>query len=292
MELRHLRYFVTTVEAGTVSGAAQRLHVTQPGLSRQLRQLEGELGVALFDREAGRLTPSRVGLALLPAARDVLDRVAAFRAAADFHARGRLERLTVAASTVSLTDIVAPFIAELAPEDPTVDVLVADGVSAADALAKGADLAIGPVSPGAPYRSTLLAELPVWAYVRADHGWARRRVVTAAELVEQELVVLPATFPARQSLDAALLEAGVAASAVTEAANGTVAQALAAAGRGVALVSDDPRFDLVPVKVEAGRRVLEVRLVAAWDGRHAAAATLEGLAERLGRFVRERYPAP
>ena len=50
MELRHLRYFVATVEAGTVSAAAGRLHLTQPGLSRQLRQLELDLGVELFER--------------------------------------------------------------------------------------------------------------------------------------------------------------------------------------------------------------------------------------------------
>ena len=55
MELRHIRYFVETAEAGTVSGAAARLHLTQPGLSRQLRQLERDLGMQLFDRSAGRL---------------------------------------------------------------------------------------------------------------------------------------------------------------------------------------------------------------------------------------------
>ena len=53
MELRTLRYFAQVVEAGTVSAAAEALHVTQPGLSRQLRQLERELGIPLFDRMAG-----------------------------------------------------------------------------------------------------------------------------------------------------------------------------------------------------------------------------------------------
>lgn len=54
---------------------------------------------------------------------------------------GRLERLTVGAPTVTLTDVVAPFIATLADEDPTTDVLGADGISSVEVLARGADLA-------------------------------------------------------------------------------------------------------------------------------------------------------
>ena len=74
MELRTLRYFVEIAEAGTVSAAADIVHVTQPGLSRQLRQLERELGMQLFDRVGGRLLLSPAGRDLLPRARDVLTR--------------------------------------------------------------------------------------------------------------------------------------------------------------------------------------------------------------------------
>ncbi|HWS37866.1 MAG TPA: LysR family transcriptional regulator, partial [Actinoplanes sp.] len=114
---------MATAEAGTVSGAAARLHLTQPGLSRQLRQLEKDLGVRLFDRAGGRLDVSATGRALLPQARELLQRADALKIAASFHAQGRLERLTIGAPTVTLTDVVAPFIATLAPDDPTVDVV-------------------------------------------------------------------------------------------------------------------------------------------------------------------------
>lgn len=293
MELRCLRYFVATAETGSVSAAAELLHLTQPGLSRQLRQFERQLGVDLFDRARGRLTLSVAGRAVLPSARDLLARADAFQAAAAFHAEGRLHRLTIGGPTVTITDVVAPFIATLASDDPVTDVVGADGHTPIETLRLGADLAIGTSSPPEPYGSRPLAVLPVWAYVRRDHPWAGRRTVPLGELLREALILLPTTFTARQSLDAAVAGAAAMYGSVTETANGTVAQALAAAGRGVAVASDDARFDLAPLAVDLGDdRQLHIRLVAVWDSRHAAATTIERFAGRLGAFVRGRYGAP
>lgn len=291
MQLRHLRYLAATADAGSVSAAAAAVHVTQPALSRQLRQLERDLGVGLFDRSAGRLTLSRTGLALLPAVREILAATDALQDAAAFHARGRLERLAIAAPTVTLTDVVSPFVATISADDPVVDVRVADGLSTTEMLRRGADLAIGTQRPQPPYRSRALAELPVWAYVAPDDPWADRGSVPLAELLERPLVVLPATFTAREALDAAVAAAGTAYPSLVEAGNGTIAQALAASGRGVAVVSDDPRFDLRPLAVESGGGRVAVRLVAAWDPRAVAAATVSDVAERLTAWVAQRYAA-
>jgi len=73
MDLRHLRTFVTVADLGTVSRAALRLHIAQPALSRQIIALEEELGVALFDRVAGRLTLSGAGERLLANCRGLLN---------------------------------------------------------------------------------------------------------------------------------------------------------------------------------------------------------------------------
>lgn len=292
MELRHLRYFVATAEDGTVSRAAGRLHVTQPGLSRQLRQLEQELGVGLFDRTGGRLSLSRTGRALLPLARDLLERADAFQVAATFHAHGRLDHITIAAPTVTLTDVVAPFIVTMEPDDPVAAVVMADARDPVQALHLGADLAIGIVRPRGPYRSSGLAVLPVSAYVPREHDWAGRQSVPLGEVLERPVIVLPPSVTSRQALEAAVAATGTTYASLLEAADGTVAQALAAAGRGIAVVSDDPQFGLVPIAIDAGGSPLSVRLIAVWDTRHPAAATIETLARRLGESVRNRYGVP
>jgi DNA-binding transcriptional LysR family regulator len=73
MELRHLRYFVTVADEENVTRAAARLHVSQPPLSRQIRDLERELGVSLFERSANGLRLTEAGETFLAEARGVLE---------------------------------------------------------------------------------------------------------------------------------------------------------------------------------------------------------------------------
>jgi DNA-binding transcriptional LysR family regulator len=74
MELRHLRYFVAAAQAQNVSRAALKLHVSQPALSRQIHDLEEELGFALFERSAKSVHLTEAGKTLLGEARAVLQR--------------------------------------------------------------------------------------------------------------------------------------------------------------------------------------------------------------------------
>lgn len=288
-----MRYFVAVAEAGTVSEAAKRVHVTQPALSRQIRLLERELRVTLFDRREGRLELSAAGRGFLPVVRDVLHRAEAATAAAESLAAGRLVHLTIAASPTTLTDVVAPFLATFGPQDPLPTVQESSGPEALDRLRRGADLAIVSQQPPALWSRRTLAVLPLWAYVPQEHPWVGRESVDLDELAGQPLVVLDPTFRPRQLLDQALAESGQALADPVECGNAQVAQALAAAGRGIAVVSDDPRFDLHGLRITRPREDdLSITLHAAWDPGHHAAVSLSTLAERLETFCLTRYPRP
>ena len=77
MELRHLRYFVAVAEAENVSRAALKLHISQPGISRQIRDLEAEIGFQLLERSAKSVRLTAAGKVFLAEAREVLLRVEA-----------------------------------------------------------------------------------------------------------------------------------------------------------------------------------------------------------------------
>src|SRR5262245_36937744 len=98
MELRHLRYFVGVAEAESFSRAAARLHVTQPALSRQIRALEDELGVRLFDRSTRRVRLTPEGEEVLRRSRDTLVAVDALRDRARSLGGGRAGILRVGAT--------------------------------------------------------------------------------------------------------------------------------------------------------------------------------------------------
>src|ERR1700726_3061465 len=76
MELRHLRYFVAVAEEENVSRAASKLHVSQPGVSHQIHDLEDEIGFPLFDRTAESVRLAMAGRIFLPEAREILQRTA------------------------------------------------------------------------------------------------------------------------------------------------------------------------------------------------------------------------
>jgi len=289
MELASLRTFVAIADTGSVTAAAQRLRIAQPSLSRQLRRFERELGLTLFDRTERRLVLSAAGHRFLPIARDLVTRAELAREAAASLREGALSAVVISTPGTTLTDVIAPFLATWGPDDPVAQVWEELPSEIYGALARGADLAVGTDPPPAHLAHVAVATLPVWAYVTAADPWAARGSVSLAELIGRNLLVLGAPQHARTALDRALAGARLAMDHAIEFGTPEVAQAVAAAGRGVAVLSDDPRFDLVPVGIDLAPGALVIDLYAAWPASHHAAATIRGLAGRLRTFSRQRY---
>lgn len=289
MELRILRYFLAVIDTGSVTAAAGAVHVSQPSLSRQLRGFERSLGLTLFDRRDNRLVLTSAGRQFVPIARDLVVRADRAERAATAIRAGRLDRITIAAPGTTLTDVVAPYLATWSAEDPMPSVWEESPAHIYQSLYRGADIAIG-TEPPADLDWSPIAVLPVWAFVRSDHAWAGRREVSLADLLAAELLLLRGDQHSRRSLDHAVTEAELSLGMATEFAAPEVAQAVAAAGRGVAVVSDDPRFGLEPVAIGVGaRRRLSIRLYGAWVADHPGASALAEVVQRLSAFCVARY---
>lgn len=289
MELRHVRYFLAVVDAGSVTAASQLVHVTQPSLSRQLRLFEGELGITLFTRSGGRLLLSAAGRQFVPVARDLARRADLATEAAATLAAGRLQHISIAAPGTTFTDVLAPFLATLHPDDPLPAVSEEPPQRMYAALQSGADLAIATEPPPAGLSVQRLAVLPIWAYVPLGHALAPRGSVTVAELVKETLLLLTRDYSPRRILDHSVEQSRLGYSSMLEFGTPQVAQAVAAAGRGIAVVSDDPRFDLQPLDIIGARGPLSIRLYAAWDREHHAAVAIGELARRLSDYCVARY---
>src|SRR5476649_66929 len=102
MDLRRIRTFVTVAEQGSVSSAAVRLHVSQPALSRQIGELQQELGLKLFDRVGRRLVLTTGGEQLLEDCRGLLGHAAALSERARLLRGGDTGVLKVAASPLQI----------------------------------------------------------------------------------------------------------------------------------------------------------------------------------------------
>lgn len=291
MDTRLLRYFVTVVETGTVSAAAQDLHMTQPSLSRQIRQLEQQLGLTLFFRQRGRLQLTTEGSEFYRTARDLLQRHQEAAEYAAHLAKGGMARISLAAPTTTLTDIVAPFVATFRPQDPVPSVTEMDIDADLNLALNSYDMVVAPVRWPEQAHSLHLANLPVWAYVPGHHHWAQRQSVPLKHLVQETLILPTIGFKARRVLEAALDQAQLSATTALETRHSQVAQALTAAGRGVAILTDDPRYSLHPLRILHQGQPLQIHLYTAWRPGHHAHATLKNLAQRLKEFCRDRYPA-
>jgi DNA-binding transcriptional LysR family regulator len=127
MDLRHARTFVTVAELGTVSKAALRLRIAQPALSRQISDLEQELGFKLFDRVGRRLLLTGEGEQLLSDCRGLLNYATGVGERAQQLRRSHTGVLKVAATPPHIEGVFSQFLHRFAERYPNVQIKVTEG---------------------------------------------------------------------------------------------------------------------------------------------------------------------
>ena len=299
MELRVLRYFLAVVDEGSVTAASTTVHVAQSSLSRQLRGLERELGVDLFVRGPRGLQVSVVGKTFVPMARDIVSRADTARAVMRSLATGESLGLHVAAPPTTVADIIAPFVAATGEHGVVVNIQQATPDGVYEILDRGeADVGISTLPPSGRLATAIVWEAPLYALVPVDHPLGDRNTVDLEDLLEHPLVLMDRRSVTRRVFDDAVARAGLRYEPAFESGSTHFAQALSAAGRGIAILSDDPVFGLSAVTIRAEDADLSLPLFAAWDPDHYAAERIGEVLDELRRFVVSHYapgappPAP
>jgi LysR family hca operon transcriptional activator len=242
MELRHLRYFVAVAETGSLTVAAEkRLHTAQPSLSRQIRDLEYQVGAQLMIRSARGVELTAAGRAFLDHARLALAQVEAAGEAARRAARPAKPSFALGFLTGQEMDWLPEALRILKDELPNIEVTVSSQYSPdlADALTRGKlDVAFLRPEPGSPdlvFRRVV--KEPLVVVLPSDHRLAARDAIDPDDIAGETFISVSKTAPVlRVVIDEYLKRSGVDINPAHEADNLAVAISLVASTRGVALL--------------------------------------------------------
>lgn len=287
MELHQIAYVLAVADSGSFTAAAARLHVSQSGVSTQVRKLERELGVSLFDRSARRIAVTAEGERLLPALR------AAAAAVDEVHTRASDLRGLIVGSlrigTVTALTWPAFFdaVAAIHAAHPGVDLRLIESTSTdlVHRVRTGElDVAVAAWSVEAPVglESVPVVDDALVAVVAPGHPWAARGVVGVGELARADLISFPGGTGARAAMDQMFGRAGLEAVPRWEAASPMSLTALAARAVGVAVASETTMADadgLVVLRIDDPEA--RSRLGTVWRS-EASSAAKAFLAELLG----------
>ena len=265
MELRHIRYALAVAEDRHFSRAASRLHVSQSALSAQIRDLEKELGVELFNRNSRNVGLTAAGEVYVARSREVLGAVS--RLVSDVSARSNEQvRLTVGTITSAGRVDVGRALADLTRRHPAINItarpygseVVIEGV-------RSGAIDVGIVGLAAGRLPKSFAAAPLWseptaAFVAPDHPFAQASSIRLEDLRDHTLVDFASGSEARVQTDQAFAESQVPRGKTLEANSVDLICSLTANGLGVGLLPQSmsalhPELVCIPI-TDAPHRIV------------------------------------
>ena len=300
MDLRRARTFVTVAELGTVSKAALRLRVAQPALSRQLMDLEHELGLRLFDRVGRRLLLTGAGEQLLSGCRVLLNSASAVTEQAQLLRHGDTGILKIAGSPQHIESVLSQFLHRYAERYPKVEVKISEGTgSDILSLLERGEIHLGQNLLHAVrlderhYGSLALGSVELLAACRPSMSLGHGRTIEVARLAGLPLLLMDSGFGFRRAFDAASRMAGLKPTIMFESRNPHTLLALAEAGHGVAIVPSQlqcHRYRLRIVGLAYRGRPLREPLTISWDKRRPLPRFATDYCGMLAAYMREIFP--
>ncbi|MFE9257764.1 LysR family transcriptional regulator [Streptomyces sp. NPDC006879] len=243
MQLQQLRYFTAVAETRHFTRAAERVHVSQPSLSQQIRSLERELGAELFSRARGHVALTEAGEALLPLARRILADADTARLEVQELAQLRRGRVRLGATPSLCTGLLPEVLRSYHAAHPNIRLLIEEGGShdLVRLLARGAlDLALVvlPLPPSAPALTTveLLQEDLVVISSSSAPPPGRNGQVRLVDLRDEPLVMFRHGYDLRELTVAACRAEGFEPSFTVEGGELDAVLGFVRAGLGVAVV--------------------------------------------------------
>jgi DNA-binding transcriptional LysR family regulator len=241
MNLRHLEMFRAVMRTGSFTEAARLLGVSQPAVSKMLRETERQLGLALFERKSGRIVPSAEARALHAAVEKVFFDVEHVRLLAEELQDPLRSRLRIGAIPTATMTLVPQVVAGFRRRHPDVkmEVYALPTQHIIDGVVTG-DLDLGlaySVRDHPAVEAVELAETRIVCAMRPDHPLARQQVVTAEQLRDHAYISFRLDEPISLTIIEGFRSAGVKCAPAMVVSHSFTACALAEQGAGVALVT-------------------------------------------------------
>lgn len=261
MKLQQLRYIVEVVNHNlNVSSTAEGLYTSQPGISKQVRLLEEELGIQIFTRSGKHLSQvTLAGQQIIRIAREVLEKVDAIKSVAGEYTLPDQGSLYLATTHTQARYVLPEVIRGFIQRYPRVSLHMHQGspVQIAEAVCRGnADFAIATEALHL-YDDLLMLPCYHWnrsVVMRPDHPLAGKKLITIEELANYPLVTYTFGFTGRSSLDAAFNQAGLTPQIVFTATDADVIKTYVRLGLGLGVIAHmavDPQTDADLVCIDA-----------------------------------------